>query len=62
MQCFAEAIGRYGLPSRVRSDYGVENVDATHFMIENRGSGRGSIITGLSVHNTRIEHLWCEEL
>ena len=60
MQCFAEAVARYVLPSRVRSDYGVENIDVARFMIENRGSGRGSIITGSSVHNTRIERLWCD--
>ena len=34
---FARAIGRYGLPSRVRADYGKENWDVKKFMEANRG-------------------------
>ena len=45
----------YGLPSRVRSDHGLENVKVAQFMIEQKGTGRGSMITGSSVHNSRVE-------
>ena len=41
--------------SRVRSDYGMENYYVASYMIQNRGAGRGSIITGSSVHNSRVE-------
>ncbi len=37
---------------------GGENVDLAHFMVLLRGEGRGSHLTGRSVHNQRIEHLW----
>jgi len=37
---------------------GYENSDVALFMLERRGTGRGSHITGKSVHNTRIEQLW----
>ena len=57
---FMEAIQRYNLPSRVRSDRGLENIAVERFMIEARGTNRGSIITGNSVHNQRIERMWCE--
>ena len=55
---FIEAIQKYHLPSRVRTDQGRENILIAHHMIEHRGAERRSIITGSSVHNQRIERLW----
>ena len=55
---FVKAIDTYGVPSRVRCDLGVENVDVGRWMLQNLGTDRSSIITGRSVHNQRIERLW----
>ncbi len=58
LKCFVQATTSYFIPSRVRCDYGGENVEVAKFMLINRGFDRGSVLTGSSVHNQRIERLW----
>uniref|UniRef100_A0A4W5Q2M0 Integrase catalytic domain-containing protein n=1 Tax=Hucho hucho TaxID=62062 RepID=A0A4W5Q2M0_9TELE len=58
MDCFMNAVSRYGFPSRVRTDHGGENNTVCLFMNIFRGSWRGSALRGRSMHNQRIERLW----
>ena len=55
LSLFERGVQLWDLPSRVRSDYGMENYLVGAYMIEHRGPNRGSIITGSSVHNSRVE-------
>lgn len=50
----------YGLPEKVRSDKGGENVFVCSFMMNHplRGPDTRPFITGRSLHNRQIERLW----
>jgi len=57
---FLKAIDSHGglWPSRIKVDYGDENVKVCDAMVQKRGPERGSFIAGPSTRNQRIERLW----
>ena len=57
LHLFTKAVEQYGLPQKVRSDLGGENVDVWRFLIAQHNNEE-VVITGSSTHNERIERLW----
>lgn len=57
---FRSAIEHYGLPSRIRTDRGGENVLVAEHLLNHplRANHLRPVIVGKSVHNQRIERLW----
>ena len=58
LSLFVEASQQFHLPRRVRCDHGTENVAVARHMLRHYGTLENPVITGLSVHNQRIERLW----
>ena len=58
VELFQSATRLYGVQSRVRADRGAENTAVARYMVLQRGSERGSFISGRSVHNHCIERMW----
>ena len=58
LESFTCAVSQFGLPDRVRSDYGGENTEVWKYMIAAHDLDYRSVITGSSVHNERVERLW----
>jgi hypothetical protein len=56
LELFTDAVTRLDLPNRVHGDRG-ENVGVAQYMMQHplRGPGRGSFISGRSVHNQQID-------
>ena len=57
LHSFVNAVSTFGLPHKVRTDGGGENVHVWEYMIEQRGDST-CVVVGSSVHNVRIERLW----
>ena len=56
---FMSGVDKFGIPERVRTDKGLENIRIAEFMLQRQGLNRGSHITGRSVHNQRsVTTLW----
>lgn len=55
-----EGVTRFGLPDRIRSNHGGENVDVWRYMIASHNNDLSCIITGSSTHNEQVERLWCD--
>ncbi len=55
---FKEGVTCYGLPQRVRSDHGGENIGVWRYMIATHNLDYSCVLTGSSVHNERIERMW----
>ena len=44
----------------MRCDHGTENIEVARFMLNAHGVEGSHVLTGLSVHNQRIERVWVD--
>lgn len=54
---FTRACEDYGLPTKICTDLGGENIETWRYMIEQQETP-SAVITGSSTHNERVERLW----
>ena len=54
---FLDAVSKYGIPDKIRSDLGGENVRVWQYMSEQHQHD-AVVLVGSSTHNQRIERLW----
>ena len=58
LESFVTATQMYGIPKKVCTDMGGENIDAWEYMISHHGGNDSCVVLGSSVHNERIERMW----
>ena len=58
LRAFQEGVEKYGLPTKVRTDHGGENIEVWRMMLDEHGEQDKCVIAGSSTHNERIERLW----
>lgn len=54
---FLKSMDTFQCPLRIRADHGTENVAVARWMLNHYGVAWKPFLTGLSVHNQRIERL-----
>lgn len=57
-QLFLDSLPTFKCLRRIPSDQGTENIDVARWMFNHFGPSARPFLTGLSVHNQRIERLW----
>ena len=55
---FMQGVQRFGLPSRICTDQGRENILVARHMLRHHGCSHSSVLIGSLVHNQRFERLW----
>ena len=59
---FLRSVSTFFRPRRVRLDHGMKNIEIAREMLKKFGTSCEPFLTGLSVHNQRIERLWKDAL